>query len=122
MNTAGHAEAILEAWMFADQCRLEAALKNASISASHAHSDSRLEEERKELLKTIIEELNALTHEGALPKYSQVRGAVSLLRHLSSTLEENRIQAEFRAFNANTLKFISAKDEMIFRSRMRPQG
>jgi hypothetical protein len=122
MNTARHAEAILEAWMFADQSRLETALKSASPSASDAHAGSRLDEERKELLETIVEELNALTLEGALPEYSQIRGAVSLLRHLGSTREQNRIQTGFRGFNANTLKFISTKDEMIFRSRMRPQG
>jgi hypothetical protein len=45
MNTARHAEAILEAWIFADQARLEAALRSASLSASDAHTDSRLDEE-----------------------------------------------------------------------------
>jgi len=122
MNTACHAEAILEAWMFADQSGLEAALRNASLSASHACAGSHLDEERTELLESLVEKLNVLAYKGVLPEFSQVRGAVTLLRHLSSARAEHSIRPEFRNFNLKTLKFTGQKDEMLFRSRMRPQG
>jgi hypothetical protein len=122
MNTARHAEDILEAWMFADEHRLEAAVRNASPSAPDGYPDSGLDEERKELLESIVERLSVHAEKGVFPEFSQIRGAIALLRHLSSTPSEKIFRTEFGNFFANTLKFISGKDEMLFRSRKRSQG
>jgi hypothetical protein len=108
--------------MFADKCRLETALRSASLSVSRARTDSPLDEEKKELLETIVEKLNVLAYKGAWPEFSQVRGAVTLLRHLSSARAEHSIRTGLRNFSLKTLKFTGPKDEMLFRSRMRPQG
>ncbi len=122
MNAALHAEAILEAWKAADPSKLETALLDASLPAPHDPTDCHLDEERQELLETIVENLSVLAHTGVLPKYSQIRGSLTLLRHLSSSCAEDTIQTGSRTFSANILKFPGAKDEMLFRSRMRPRG
>jgi hypothetical protein len=122
MNAGLHAEAILKAWMAADRSQLETALMDASLPANRDHTDCHLDEERHELLETIVENLSVHTHTGVLPKYSQIRGSLTLLRHLCVPSAENTIQTGSRTFSANILKFPGAKHEMLFRSRMRPRG
>jgi hypothetical protein len=99
MNTARQAEDILDAWMFADERRLGAAVRNASLSASGTYPDSGLEEERKEILESVLERLSVHAEKGVFPEFSQIRGAVALLRHLSSTPSEKLFRQDLGIFS-----------------------
>ena len=91
MNIAQHASNILEAWKVRDTSGLGAALETASASCQRAPSVSRLENEREEMLQSIVEHLRGLSSANDLPDQSNGSGAIALLYHLSSSSQQKKI-------------------------------
>jgi len=86
LNTGQHAGHILKAWKRgSDLLEFDTALKTAWASYKATRSISRLEDERQEVLKTVVEHLRDLRAAGERPAYSRSSGAVTLLSHLSDS-------------------------------------
>lgn len=90
MNIAQHASNILEAWKVRDTSGLGAALETASASCKAAPSVSRLENEKEEMLQSIVEHLRGLSSVNDLPDQSKGSGAIALLYHLSSSSQQRK--------------------------------
>ncbi len=98
MNTAQHAGRILNAWKTADDAALADALGTAQRSCHSVRSVNRFENEKQEVLESVIEHLQMFQRTEQLPAYSRAAAAATLLAHLSSDLTDQNIYRTEHAF------------------------
>jgi hypothetical protein len=84
MNTARYAKEILNAWQIGDWNALRDALARALQMLRKVKSISRLDQEREEMLQSVISELQQLDRQHSLPTFTEASGTAVLLEHLSS--------------------------------------
>ncbi len=123
MNAAQHASQILEAWRRKDRCNLESVLDRAFLSCTASRHVSRLENEREELLWSIVEHLKEANLEGTLPEYSVGSGARALLSHLSAnsrSKEQSEVNRAF--FSTKILNFGTERATCFTEVECRPRA
>ncbi|HEX4166281.1 MAG TPA: hypothetical protein VHZ55_12505 [Bryobacteraceae bacterium] len=99
MNTAQHADRILSAWRTADRIALKDALLSARHSCDCLRSVSRLDNEKQEVLESVVEHLQTFERQEQFPAYSTAAGAATLLAHLCSDFSERNIYRLDLAFS-----------------------
>lgn len=82
MSAAQHAGRILEAWSHADYGRFEAELERAAARCRVDRPPSVLEDERRELLESVVISLRRLRSEQGDWQLQRMKAPMDLLRHL----------------------------------------
>jgi len=82
MNSAIHAERILQAWECLDLIGLKSAVALAETSCCSNSYSSLIESERSEVLASAVTGLQALLVPSTVPSAHRLEASFSLLRHL----------------------------------------
>jgi len=82
MSAAQYAGRILDAWNHADYGQFEAELEQAAARCQIEHPLSVLEDERRELLESVVINLRLLRSENGDWQIQRMKAPMDLLRHL----------------------------------------
>jgi len=83
MSASHYAGRILDAWTHADYGQFEAELERAAIRCQTERPPSVLEDERRELLESVVTSLRRLRAEQGGWQVQRMKAPMDLLRHLS---------------------------------------